>query len=102
MYLFYLLSILSIWFQVLFFENESKRAEFVDYLRLEVNVWDRRLQIREMREQDLLEEAVTREQRAQIVEAFFRHAFSQASALGMQTNQLSLIIVLRDNASSFY
>ncbi|XP_023650803.1 dual oxidase 1 [Paramormyrops kingsleyae] len=62
---------------VLFFENESKRAEFVDYLRLEVNVRDRRLQIREMREQDLLEEAVTREQRAQIVETFFRHAFSQ-------------------------
>ncbi|XP_064169953.1 dual oxidase 2 isoform X2 [Anguilla rostrata] len=64
---------------VLFFEDESKRAEFVG--RLQCGTPEEELgvavAVREMREQELLKEAVTREQRAKIVETFFRHAFAQ-------------------------
>ncbi|KAJ8407723.1 hypothetical protein AAFF_G00267670 [Aldrovandia affinis] len=62
---------------VLFFEDESKRTEFVGQLQLELSDGEQGVRVREMREQDLLNEAVTREQRAQIVETFFRHAFAQ-------------------------
>ncbi|KAI1904336.1 hypothetical protein AGOR_G00004610 [Albula goreensis] len=62
---------------VLFFEDESKRLEFVGYLQREVSDEEQVVRIREMTEQELLKEAVTREQRAQIVETFFRHAFAQ-------------------------
>uniref|UniRef100_A0A8C9STW7 NAD(P)H oxidase (H2O2-forming) n=1 Tax=Scleropages formosus TaxID=113540 RepID=A0A8C9STW7_SCLFO len=62
---------------VLFFENENKRSEFVNHLQSELTPWNRRLNVREAKEQQMLEEAVTKEQRSQIVETFFRHAFSQ-------------------------
>ncbi|KAL4613374.1 dual oxidase 1-like [Arapaima gigas] len=62
---------------VLFFENENKRSGFVDQLHSVVTMGNKMLNVREVKEQRLLEEAVTREQRSQIVETFFRHAFSQ-------------------------
>ncbi|KAG7468027.1 hypothetical protein MATL_G00138370 [Megalops atlanticus] len=62
---------------VLFFEDESKRSEFVARLGSELPGRNQGLRVEEMKEQDLLKEAVTKEQRAQIVETFFRHAFAQ-------------------------
>ncbi|KAM4619333.1 dual oxidase 1 [Polymixia lowei] len=62
---------------VLFFEDESKRAEFVKRLRPEVTGIRQEIRVKEMREKELLREALTREQRAQIVETFIRHAFSK-------------------------
>uniref|UniRef100_A0A3Q4BDG5 NAD(P)H oxidase (H2O2-forming) n=1 Tax=Mola mola TaxID=94237 RepID=A0A3Q4BDG5_MOLML len=60
---------------VLFFDDESKRAAFVKHLRQWVAHVGQEIRVKEMREEDLLKEALTREQRAQIVETFIRHAF---------------------------
>ncbi|KAM6960644.1 dual oxidase 2 [Aplochiton taeniatus] len=62
---------------VLFFEDVTKRSEFLNRLRTEVTNSQQVLTVREMREKLLLAEAVTKEQRAQIVETFIRHAFSK-------------------------
>ncbi|KAI3371209.1 hypothetical protein L3Q82_023837 [Scortum barcoo] len=62
---------------VLFFDDESKRAAFVNHLRLGVTDISQEIRVKEMREEELLREALTREQRAQIVETFIRHAFSK-------------------------
>ncbi|XP_070687320.1 dual oxidase 1 [Pempheris klunzingeri] len=62
---------------VLFFDDESKRAAFVMHLRLGVTDIGQEIRVKEMREEELLKEALTREQRAQIVETFIRHAFSK-------------------------
>uniref|UniRef100_UPI003AAC009E dual oxidase 1 isoform X1 n=1 Tax=Centroberyx gerrardi TaxID=166262 RepID=UPI003AAC009E len=62
---------------VLFFEEENKRAEFIKQLRPEVTDIGQEIRVKEMRERELLNEALTREQRAQIVETFIRHAFSK-------------------------
>lgn len=63
--------------QVLFFDDESKRAAFVNHLRPAVTDIGQEIRVKEMREEELLKEALTREQRAQIVETFIRHAFSK-------------------------
>ncbi|XP_056272810.1 dual oxidase 1 [Pseudoliparis swirei] len=62
---------------VLFFDDESKRAAFVKYLCLGVTDLAQEIRVMEMRERELLKEALTKEQRAQIVETFIRHAFSK-------------------------
>uniref|UniRef100_A0AAQ4PB93 Dual oxidase n=1 Tax=Gasterosteus aculeatus aculeatus TaxID=481459 RepID=A0AAQ4PB93_GASAC len=62
---------------VLFFDDESKRAAFVKYLRPGVTDPAQEIRVVEMRERELLKEALTKEQRAQIVETFIRHAFSK-------------------------
>ncbi|KAM3870374.1 dual oxidase 1 [Diretmus argenteus] len=62
---------------VVFFEDENKRAEFVKHLRPRVTDIGREIRVKEMREKELLKEALSREQRAQIVETFIRHAFSK-------------------------
>ncbi|KAJ8340756.1 hypothetical protein SKAU_G00353890 [Synaphobranchus kaupii] len=62
---------------VLFFEDESKRSHFMGQLGSDRSVGSQVVRAREVREQDLLKEAVTREQRAQIVETFFRHTFAK-------------------------
>ncbi|KAM7414776.1 hypothetical protein PAMA_019544 [Pampus argenteus] len=62
---------------VLFFDDESKRTAFVKHLYPEVTDNGQKIRKREMREKELLKEALTREQRAQIVETFIRHAFSK-------------------------
>lgn len=65
---------------MLFFDDESKRAEFVKHLRLGVTGIAQEIRVKEMREEELLKEALTREQRAQIVETFIRHAFSKVQS----------------------
>ncbi|XP_030587776.1 dual oxidase 1 [Archocentrus centrarchus] len=62
---------------VLFFDEENKRAEFVRHLCPEVTDIRPEIRVKGMREKELLKEALTREQRAQIVETFIRHAFSK-------------------------
>ncbi|XP_042268972.1 dual oxidase 1 isoform X1 [Thunnus maccoyii] len=62
---------------VLFFDDESKRTAFVKHLRPEVTDIRQEIRVKEMREKELLKEALTRERRAQIVETFIRHAFSK-------------------------
>ncbi|KAM9753466.1 dual oxidase 1 [Menidia menidia] len=62
---------------VLFFDEDSKRTDFVGLLRLEVTDIRQEIRVTEMGEKELLREALTKEQRAQIVETFIRHAFSK-------------------------
>lgn len=65
---------------MLFFDEESKRMELVRQLRPEVTDVRPEVRVREMREKGLLKEALTRQQRAQIVETFIRHAFSKVQS----------------------
>lgn len=60
---------------MLFFGDEARRAAFVQ--RLHRGLSD--VSVKEAREEELLKEALTREQRAQIVETFIRHAFSKVT-----------------------
>ncbi|XP_036004367.1 dual oxidase 1 [Fundulus heteroclitus] len=62
---------------VLLFNDEGKRSDFVSRLRLELEDMRQEIRVKEMRERELLKEALTKEQRAQIVETFIRHAFSK-------------------------
>uniref|UniRef100_A0A3Q3KNH6 NAD(P)H oxidase (H2O2-forming) n=1 Tax=Mastacembelus armatus TaxID=205130 RepID=A0A3Q3KNH6_9TELE len=62
---------------VLFFDDESKRTAFVKHLHPKVTDVSQEIRVKQMREKELLKEALTREQRAQIVETFIRHAFSK-------------------------
>lgn len=63
--------------QVLFFENIVQRSEFVEQLQSDLKEMSQNLKVTEMSEKELLKEAVNKEQRAQIVETFFRHAFAK-------------------------
>lgn len=67
-------------FQVLFFDDVSKRTEFVRHLRLEVADIGQEIRVKEMSEKELLKEALTKQERAQIVETFIRHAFSKVQS----------------------
>ncbi|KAI4872124.1 hypothetical protein NFI96_031066 [Prochilodus magdalenae] len=62
---------------VLFFENDVQRTEFVGRLQSDLGEMTQCLTVTEMSEKQLLNEAVTKEQRAQIVETFFRQAFAK-------------------------
>ncbi|XP_061825723.2 dual oxidase 1 [Nerophis lumbriciformis] len=62
---------------VLFFDDEGKRAAFLKCLHPEVTDIRHEIILKEMSEKDLLKEALTIEQRAQIVETFIRHTFSK-------------------------
>lgn len=70
--------------QVLFFYDECGRAPFVRHLRQAASDLGRGMRVTEMREEELLREATTREQRAQIVETFIRHAFSKVQSAAFQ------------------
>lgn len=63
--------------QVLLFNQEAERSNFIGKLRgyLEQSGLD--LHMSEMKEQSLMKRAVTQEQRKQILETFFRHLFAQ-------------------------
>lgn len=69
---------------MLFFDDESKRAAFVRHLHQAVTDIGQEMRTREMREENLLKEAITKEQRAQIVETFIRHAFSKVQSAFFQ------------------
>ncbi|XP_033823421.2 dual oxidase 1 [Periophthalmus magnuspinnatus] len=65
---------------VLFFDDENMRSLFVNNLcseSLEGAGIGKKVTMREMRERDLLKEALTKEQRERIVETFIRQAFSK-------------------------
>lgn len=75
--------------QLLFFDDEVKRTAFFKCLHPGVTNIEQEIRVKEMREKDLLREALTREQRAQIVETFIRHAFSKVpSASGCLSHPL--------------
>lgn len=63
--------------KVLFFEDVGQRSEFLNHLRSELDGRIQSLTVMEMSEKEILRDAVTREQREQIVETFFKHAFSK-------------------------
>uniref|UniRef100_A0A8C6TTP1 NAD(P)H oxidase (H2O2-forming) n=1 Tax=Neogobius melanostomus TaxID=47308 RepID=A0A8C6TTP1_9GOBI len=68
---------------VLFFDDESLRSSFVRNLCLEspeAAGIGQKVTVREMKERDLLREALTKEQRERIVETFIRQAFSKVNA----------------------
>ncbi|XP_036432005.1 dual oxidase 2 [Colossoma macropomum] len=62
---------------VLFFEDHVQRSEFIGLLHSDLEGMTCCLTVTEMSEKELLKEAVTKEQRAQIVETFFRQAFAK-------------------------
>ncbi|KAK2834504.1 hypothetical protein Q7C36_015205 [Tachysurus vachellii] len=62
---------------VLFFENIVQRSQFVEQLQSDLKEMSQNLIVTEMSEKELLKEAVNKEQRAQIVETFFRQAFAK-------------------------
>lgn len=63
--------------QVLFFDDEIKRKAFVKRLHEVVRDAEQEIRVKEMREKELLKDALTKERRAPIVETFIRHAFSK-------------------------
>lgn len=65
---------------MLFYDDETKRAAFVKHLRQWVTDIGQEIRVKEAREEELLKDALTREQRAQIVETFIRHAFSKVQS----------------------
>lgn len=76
--------------KVLFFDNEARRAAFVRLL----HQYSADVGVKEMREEELLQEALTREQRAQIVETFIRHAFSKVSVSGSPSHSHRKLLLL--------
>uniref|UniRef100_A0A3P8VW83 NAD(P)H oxidase (H2O2-forming) n=1 Tax=Cynoglossus semilaevis TaxID=244447 RepID=A0A3P8VW83_CYNSE len=62
---------------VLFFDDEIKRKAFVKRLHEVVRDTEQEIRVKEMREKELLKDALTKERRAPIVETFIRHAFSK-------------------------
>ncbi|XP_069480814.1 dual oxidase 2-like isoform X2 [Ambystoma mexicanum] len=62
---------------VLFFGGEADRVEFTGHLRVFFETNGLALSISQLKEQDLLKKAVTKQQRSEILETFFRHSLSQ-------------------------
>ncbi|NWU65295.1 DUOX2 oxidase, partial [Pterocles burchelli] len=80
---------------VLLFSDQAERSNFIVKLRGYLEESDLDLHMSEMNEQSLMRCAVTREQRKQILETFFRHLFAQvleidksdAGELNFETSQ---------------
>nr|XP_033776674.1 dual oxidase 2-like [Geotrypetes seraphini] len=62
---------------VLFFNGEEDRSSFIRNLKVFFERNDLALNLSEMKEQQLLKKAVTKQQRSQILETFFRHTLAQ-------------------------
>lgn len=62
---------------VLFFQEENLREDFIRQLRSYLDRNDLPLETSEMSEQDILKNAVTKQERSQLLDTFFRHLFSQ-------------------------
>ncbi|XP_055459664.1 dual oxidase 2 isoform X2 [Psammomys obesus] len=62
---------------VLLFNSEEERGVFVQLLQDHCVGWAPRLRVAEMDETELFRKAVTKQQRAGILEIFFRHLFAQ-------------------------
>lgn len=63
--------------QVLLFSSEMERGTFVKQLRDFCLCWGLSLQVAEMGEKELFRTAATKQQRAHVLEIFFRHLFAQ-------------------------
>ncbi|XP_062998433.1 dual oxidase 2 [Elgaria multicarinata webbii] len=80
---------------VLQFHGEAERRDFLEQLKAYLDKYRLSLHISEMKEQQLLKKAVTKEQRKDILEIFFRHSFAQvldidkldAGELNLETSQ---------------
>ncbi|XP_078541091.1 dual oxidase 2-like [Lissotriton helveticus] len=62
---------------VLFFSGEEDRADFTGNLKVFFETNGLAFSISQLSEQDLLKKAVTKQQRSEILETFFRHSLSQ-------------------------
>lgn len=62
---------------MLLFNSEEERGAFVQQLQNICICWAPDLRIAEMDEKELFRKAVTKQQRAGILEIFFRHLFAQ-------------------------
>ncbi|XP_066491545.1 dual oxidase 2 [Tiliqua scincoides] len=62
---------------VLQFNDEEELSDFLRQLRVYLEKYQLSLHVSEMKEQQLLKKAVTKEQRKDILEIFFRHLFAQ-------------------------
>lgn len=62
---------------MLLFNSEEERGTFVQHLRDFCVQWTLGLDVTEMGENELFRRAVTKQQRACILEIFFRHLFAQ-------------------------
>ncbi|XP_060228150.1 dual oxidase 2 [Meriones unguiculatus] len=62
---------------VLLFNSEEERGAFVQLLQDHCVGWAPRLHVAQMDEEELFRKAVTKQQRAGILEIFFRHLFAQ-------------------------
>ncbi|NXE46113.1 DUOX2 oxidase, partial [Casuarius casuarius] len=62
---------------VLLFSEEAERSNFIGKLQDYLKKSSLDLHVSEMKEQSLLKQAVTQEQRKKILETFFRHLFAQ-------------------------
>ncbi|CAI5793052.1 dual oxidase 2 [Podarcis lilfordi] len=80
---------------VLQFDGEAERKEFLNRLKVYLERNGLSLHISDMKEQQLLKKAVTKEQRKDILDIFFRHIFAQvldidrldAGELSLETSQ---------------
>ncbi|XP_058012575.1 dual oxidase 2 [Ahaetulla prasina] len=80
---------------VLQFKVEAECRDFLGHLKTYLERNELTLQVSMMREQQLLKKAVTKEQRKEILEIFFRHSFAQvlnidrldAGELNLETSQ---------------
>lgn len=62
---------------MLLFNGEAERSDFVRKLTNYLETNGLSLNVSDMTERSLLKRAVTKEQRKQILETFFRHLFAQ-------------------------
>lgn len=67
--------------QVLLFSSEEERGVFVQQLQDLCISWAPGLRVTEMDEKELFRKAVTKQQRAGILEIFFRQLFAQVPRL---------------------
>ena len=68
--------------KVLLFDLEEERQVMVESLRAALKESGLNFPEWELREQELMRAAVTREQRSHLLETFFRHLFSQVCMWG--------------------
>ncbi|XP_067829644.1 dual oxidase 2 [Heptranchias perlo] len=62
---------------VLFFDTEEDRHDFIEQLRGHIEDNEARLNLMEMNQKTIFKEAVTKQQRSQILDTFFRRVFAQ-------------------------
>lgn len=77
---------------MLLFNLEEERQALVESLRVALKESGLSFQEWELREQELMRAAVTREQRGHLLETFFRHLFSQVCTWDQMCSCASLCL----------